>query len=291
MLKIFLITIICVATVSCIEFEVTARSYALATDNRYSESGKSTGRLPTSGEDPYQEDIDRLIALRTHPLDELLALANQLETKWRGDWPKYANIIMYVCSEILNRGINDSKVREASNHFAYLALSHSTQFKWEDEALIVGVLGYKRWTLDDRTWLRERSKKTELWLHAWQRLEKETDTTFDVNDRKNQPAMRVYPPLETGMPAGTPPAAIKDVRLRAKYETAIADNRRKSEKLGQQMSLRLHGPSFKSRAERWLVQAYSQAPGRSAELNRYLNVYIRDIKTRRRILSEVHKND
>lgn len=243
------------------------------------------------GESDVQSDVDRLIALRSHPLDEVVVLANQLETKWRGsDWNLYARIMTYVCSEISNRGLNETRVREQSEHFARVALSHSNMYLWEHEATLVGSLGYQRSSDNVDMWLRDRREKTELWLHALRRLEREVDTSFDVHDSKNLPSMRVFPPVETGLPAGSPPSAIKDPRLRAKYEAAIANNQRKSQLVEQQLSLQLHGPSFKTRAERWLVQAYSQGPARSGELKRLLDVYLRDPQVRQRILSEVEKN-
>jgi len=241
-------------------------------------------------ENEFQSDVARLIALRAHPLEELVALANQLEAKWRGlDWNSYARVMQYVCSEISNRGLNSPRVREQSEHFARIALSHSAMFSWEHQADLVGALGYQRSSAIDVVWLRERREKAEFWLKAWQRLEKQTDPSFDINDRKSLPAMRVSPPYETGLRAGTPPSEIKDPRLRAQYEAAIADNKRKSQRVNEQFPLLLYGPSFRSGAERWLIQAYSQPPSRPAELQRYLKIYLQDDKTRQRILKEVGK--
>jgi hypothetical protein len=238
----------------------------------------------------YQTDIDRLMALRSHPLDELIELADQLEAKWRRvDWNHYPGIMKYVCSEMSNRAF-DERAREQSEHFARVALSHSTMYLWEHEAAFLGWLGYQRTSTDLNVWLRERRDKTEFWLRALQRLEKETDPSFDFNDRKSLPSSRVYPPFQTGLPAGSPPSAIEDPHLRAKYEAEIAHNQRKSQRVNQQLPLFLRGPSFKKRAERWLIQAYSQPPVRNAELKQYLENYVQDAKTRQRILSEVLKN-
>lgn len=239
----------------------------------------------------YQTDVDRLIALRSRPFEELISLASQLEAKWqRLDWNSYARIMAHVCSEISDRGLNDERVRAQREHFARVALSHSSMYLWEHESFLVGSLGYRQYSSDVNTWLRERREKAELWLHALRRLEKQTDPSFDINDRKSLPAMRVSPPYETGLPAGTPPSAIKDERLRAKYEAAIADNKRKALRVDEQLPLLAHGPAFKQRAEHWLIQAYSQPPNRTAELKHLLNSYVRDNNIRQRILSEVGKN-
>jgi hypothetical protein len=202
-------------------------------------------------------------------LNELIVLASQLEAKWRRiDWNLYADIMAHVCSEISGRGLSDEQVREQSEHFAKSALSHSNMYSWQNESALVGYLQYKRSNPEMNAWLRDRREKTELWLHALRRLETESDPGFDINDSKNRPSMQVFPPRETNLPPGSPPSAIKDPRLRAKYEAAIADNKRKSQRANQQVPLLLHGPPFRARAGRWIVQAYSQAPARNAELRR-----------------------
>ena len=193
----------------------------------------------------------------------------------------------YVCSEISNRGLNVERVRDQSEHFARLALAHSSRYSWEREIGLVGFLGYQRWSANDDVWLRERREKAALWLHALRRLEKQTDRNFDI---KNRPSMRVYPPDETRLPPGSPPSAIKDPFLRAKYEAAIASNKSKSQRFKEHLPLLLHGPAFKQRTERWLIQAYSQPPVRTAELKRYLEINVQDYRTRQRILGEVEKN-
>ena len=242
-------------------------------------------------EEDFQIDIKRLITMRSHSLDELLTLSNQLEQKWsRIDWDRYAQVMIYVCSEIANRGLNNERVREETERFAKLALSHSRSYKWEHESDLVGWLGYQRSSAKEVDWLRERREKTTLWLHAWQRLDREIDPTFNTNDRSKLPSLRVYPPVETGLPAGTPPSAIKDSRLRARYEAAIAENNKKAKRVEQQLPLVSHGPAFKTQAELWLIQAYSQQPHRTAELKRFLDLYVRDTTTRQRILKEVEKN-
>src|SRR5882724_7067243 len=53
-----------------------------------------TGYSTRAPGNDYQTDVDRLIALRSHPVDELLTLAVQLERKWRRiNWNQYALIM------------------------------------------------------------------------------------------------------------------------------------------------------------------------------------------------------
>jgi hypothetical protein len=126
----------------------------------------------------------------------------------------------------------------------------------------------------DGDWLRERREKTGFWLRAWRQLERQFDPTFDINDRKNRPLMRVFPPDETRLPAGTLPSAIKDPKLRAQYEAALAENKRKVERANQQIPLIARGPSFKARAEHVLIYLYSKPPFRTNELRQYLETYL-----------------
>jgi hypothetical protein len=191
--------------------------------------------------DDYQNDVDRLVAMRSHPLDDLLALANKLEMKWRRiNWNQYALIMMHVCSEISNRRVNDARLRQQSERFAMVTLSHSKMFAWEYQSDLVEALGYQRSSATTGGWLRERHDKAGLWLQTWRRLEIETDPSFDIKDPKNRPVSRVIPP-EPRLPPGSPPSAVKDPKLRAQYAAAIADNERKSEKMLKQFPLQTHG--------------------------------------------------
>src|SRR5258705_8121724 len=120
----------------------------------------------------YQADIDRVIALRSRPLDELVALGDELEAKWRKiDWNLYAGVMRRISGELSSRDPNDPQAREESEHFARIALSHSSMYSWEHEAGLVGLLGYERSTDDVADFLRSRREKTERWLHALRRLE------------------------------------------------------------------------------------------------------------------------
>lgn len=252
-------------------------------------SGDEFDQPPRHSRSDSEADIQRLIALRNRPLEELLTLANQLERKWRRpDWNQYARVMRYVCSEISNRGLNDPRVREQRRRFARIALTHVSMYSWDDEAALVRALGYER-PATDNLWVRERREATGFWLRAWRRLERERDPSYDPNDRKNN-VSRVYPPVETGLPLGTPPSAIKDPKLRAKYQAAIAENNRKSQKAAHQIPLIRGGPAFKSRAEYVLIYMYSQPPFRNTELKRFLESYIKDAAARKRILDAVEKN-
>src|SRR5207237_5477367 len=85
--------------------------------SRPSNTFNRTARKFVIVEDDYESDIKRIIGLRSHSLDELLTLADQLEQKWsRINWDHYAQVMVYVCSEIANRGLNNERVREQTEY-------------------------------------------------------------------------------------------------------------------------------------------------------------------------------
>jgi hypothetical protein len=260
-------------------------------DHRFPDSSKPNEEFQSGNPgDGYEADVQRLIALRSRPQEELLALAAELEGKWRKiNWTQYAQMMTHVCSEIVNYRLNDAHLRQQSEHYAVLALSHSKMIAWPDQSELVFALGYQRSSETVEGWLHERREKTQHWLEAWHRLEIETDPGYDLNDRRNRPAIRVLPPDESGLPPGAPPSAIRDPKLRRQYEIAIAENQRKAEKALKQMRLQTDGPFFKSSAEHVLVELYSQQPYRTNELKQYLQVYVRDAGAKQRIVNAVAK--
>jgi spore germination cell wall hydrolase CwlJ-like protein len=97
------------------------------------------------------------------------------------------------------------------------------------------------------------------------------------------------PPKESGLPAGVAPEAITNPALRAKYEEAIAANRKLANKRNHQLMLRELARRFPKDAEDYLIKVYSQSPNRIAELSEYLRTYGIDHVTSKRIVHEVEK--
>lgn len=86
------------------------------------------------------------------------------------------------------------------------------------------------------------------------------------------------------------PEEIKDPRLRAKYEAAIAENERKADEFRRQYRLRQLDSSFPRTAEKYLIQAYSKPPSNLHELRGLLNIYQIDKTSARKILDGVSRN-
>lgn len=250
-------------------------------------SVSESSSLSASKNTDLREDIARLELLRSHNLDDVILTAKELEHKWQGaNRDLYALMMVHVCSEISNRGLNDVRVRFQSERFALTALSNpdfSVEREWE-------LLSYLQEDLNpenSKDWIKERSEKAKLWLHGWRRLEKETDSGFNIKDR---PFLNIVPPAETHLPAGVAPEAIKDAKLRAEYTAAIAANAEKARKYNRQYILRRDGPAFIKQAKEYLVRAYSKPPQNTEELRKYLTTYITDTTARRTLLSELRKN-
>ena len=112
------------------------------------------------------------------------------------------------------------------------------------------------------------------------------DPTFDVNDR---PRLNVQTPQASGVPSGASPESIRDLKLRAEYERAIAQNSAKARRYNDQYWLKQTAPDFYKTVEKYLVSAYSRPPTDSAQLARLLSQYVDDNDVRVRILAEVRK--
>jgi hypothetical protein len=101
--------------------------------------------------------------------------------------------------------------------------------------------------------------------------------------------LNVAPPAGTGLPAGVAPEAIKDPKLRAEYETALAANAAKSRNYNDQQWLQLNAPSFFKEAENYVVNAYKKPPPNLPQLERLLSSSIPDEQARKRIMESVTK--
>ena len=179
-----------------------------------------------------------------------------------------------------------------SQKYALTALSKADTFSLELEIKILPFVAMDlapRTKTDDvdSAWLKERAVKARLWLHAWQRLEREIDRNFNFDDRAS---LNVSPPEITVFPDGVTPEAIKDPTLRAQYQAAISANAEKAKKYDRQYMLRHLDKTFPAKAEQYIVRVYSQSPFNTEELKSYLNSYISDQNRRESILQQVAKN-
>jgi hypothetical protein len=235
------------------------------------------------------EDIRRLELFRySNDLDGLILTADELEQKWSPiDGEFYARVMLNVSNLILNGGFDDTRIKPLSQRYARKALVRSEKFPLELEEQLLLFVQEDLNPANSEAWMKERSAKAKLWLHAWRRLEKGIDPNFDFNNRA---LLSVAPPLETGLPAGIAPEAIKDPKLRAQYEAAITANEEKGRRYDQQYRLRVTGKYLPNEAEQYLIRAYSKPPYNLEELKGYLDDHLADETLKTRIVNEVKKN-
>jgi hypothetical protein len=253
-------------------------------------------QTPSEGDlshEQYQRDIAELDNFcRDNDLDGLIKTADELEKKWRQGNAEYYGRLMLEIGNLIANDFSDDRAGALSQKYIFAALSKADNFSLELEAKLLPFLSIDispKTTADDSmsAWEKDRRAKVKLWLHAWQRLEKEIDRNFDFNDL---PLLNVMPPKETGLPAGIVPEAIKDIKLRLKYKAAISANAEKAQRFNHQFMLRQIDKSFPTIAESYIISAYSKPPFNTKELNEYLDIYLSDVNTKRRILRMVGEN-
>jgi hypothetical protein len=142
--------------------------------------------------------------------------------------------------------------------------------------------------IDDVTWRSLRQQKAELWLAARRRVAASVDPAFDFDDR---PFINVPTPTGSHVPAGSSPQSIKDPKLRAEYERAIAKNSAKAQRFNDQYWLKRNASDFYKNVERYLVNAYSRSPADFTQLERLLSQYVDDNRVRAQILDDVRKHE
>jgi hypothetical protein len=93
------------------------------------------------------------------------------------------------------------------------------------------------------------------------------------------------------VPSGSSPQSIKDPKLRAEYESAVARNSAKARQYNDQYWIKTNSPSFYKEVERYLVDAYARPPSSLSELQQLLLKYVSDESVRARVLQEIQKSD
>lgn len=244
-------------------------------------------QLPSSRAE-LDRDLAELDALReSRDLDSLEKAINHDSPKWKArDRQSFITYMFGACGEISSYDYSDkSKQATLLTRYAISVLS-SGPLSLEERVPFVEFLGADPLNIDETEWKNLRQKKARLWLETWRLISEARDLKFDFQD---VPMINVEPPPGAGVGAGGSPSDIKDLRLRAEYERAIALNRAKVERFNEQNYLRLTADRFYEHAQRYLVNAYSRTPSNPTELERLLSIYIADEAIRNRILEETRK--
>lgn len=241
----------------------------------------------------YERDLSRLRSFRdSRNLDSLEKFADEIEKKWSQiDGVSYFDLLLNVCNLLSSYSFNDYRRQiSLAQKYAALALAKSDEIPLEIELKLLLFLPpdmeYQQGEREE-DWAKQRTTRTRLWLRGWQRLSKEIDPDFDVDDL---PKRNIAPPPGAASRAGVAPEHIKDPILRAEYEAAIAENEQKAQKYNWQYKLRRLDQMFSEKAEQSIVRAYSKPPFDLEELRRFLDTYITDEKKRLEILDAVRQN-
>jgi hypothetical protein len=248
----------------------------------------SNSARPEPGD--LQRDLAELDSyLSYRDLDTLERVVDEKSRKWQSE--DHKSFILYMskaCTLLSSYDIGDmSKRASLLGQYAMRALA-SGELPLEDEVQFVEFLMFDPLKIDDASWKKLREQKARLWLSTRRRIAESIDPAFDFSDR---PFLNVAPPPQSAVPAGISPEAVKDPKLRAEYEAAIARNSAKAWRFNKQYWLKRNAPRFYEETERYLVNAYSRPPTDSSQLEQLLSQYIEDDTLRSRISKEVAERE
>jgi hypothetical protein len=232
-------------------------------------------------------ELDSYLSYRN--LDTLERVVEEKSRKWQSE--DHKSFILYMskaCTLLSSYDIGDmSKRASLLGQYAMRTLA-SGELPLEDEVQFVEFLMFDPLKIDDASWKKLREQKARLWLSTRRRILESIDPAFDFSDR---PFLNVAPPPQSAVPAGISPEAVKDPKLRAEYEAAIARNSAKARRFNKQYWLKRNAPRFYEETERYLVNAYSRPPADSPQLEQLLSEYVEDNTVRSRILKEAAERE
>lgn len=249
----------------------------------------------------YRQELARVRAMRrsltpglTNDLGKYEKFVDEIQHKWSQRNKKYyARLMVNACGPLSSGNFKDDRRHELARKYALSALENPDEIPLtlELEAtvhVLTPMMGLKTPRPED--FAQRRKKDVEVRLHAWKRLMDAVDPNWalDLND----------PPCigeddiatELGLPARIAPEDVGDATLRAKYEAAIRKRRQRVERDLEQNRLHKWLKKFPKRAEIYITRIYSYPPFNVAELEKSLNDYAIDEKTKTRILDTVTKN-
>jgi hypothetical protein len=242
-----------------------------------------------NSDNELRQDIAKLDSfLSDRNLDSLEATVDKQSAKWREtDRSSFIIYMTKACSLLSSYDIGDVSKRGLLLSRYAISVLTSGDLPLRDQVQFVSFLMFDPLIIDDMTWRSLRQQKAELWLAARRRVAVSVDPAFDFDDR---PFINVPTPTGSHTPAGSSPQSIKDPKLRAEYERAVAKNSAKAQRFNDQYWLKRSASDFYKNVERYLVNAYSRPPADFDQLERLLSQYVDDNSVRTRILDDVRKH-
>jgi len=234
------------------------------------------------------QDIAKLDSfLSDRNLDLIEATVNKDSVKWKQrDRPSYITYMAKACSLLSSYDIGDLSKRALLLSRYAISVLMSGDLSLHDDVHFVSFLMFDPIVIDEAAWKALREEKAQLWLAARQRVASSIDPTFDFDD---MPFINVPTPKGSGARPGSSPESIKEPKLRAEYNAAIARNSEKIQRSNDQLWLKQNAPDFYKNVEQYLVISYTRPPADLAELERLLAQYVDDNGVRDRILDQVRK--
>jgi hypothetical protein len=247
-------------------------SRAYSKDLSEAQRDVSTARL---GKAQRQDDLlnesgkvrQRIFELRkAKDLSGLVKLADEVEATWpQKSIIYYAGLMIDICGDLSSADFNDDRQYLFLRKYTKQALEKSDQMPIEQEVVLVGFthgdIEYVLKLVKEENWSNDRTERTKLWCHAWQRIENGIDKNYDVSEH-----------------------VIPDHKLPAK------ERQRLRQKDYEQRTLRRIYKEFSQAFERYSVYVYSKKPANTPELRYYLESCVQDAQLREVILTKVENN-
>jgi len=247
-------------------------------------NGRAETEIPI---DIYRDKLRQIENTRNSgTLDDLLAQADQLVDQWEstgGDRYGRLWVELLGCLSTSRMSEQNADAPLRGQDYAVIGLRKADSFSVETEWSLLRWLRYplKASDLENPSVLPETG--TRFWLHLVHRIEKAKEPDFNPDDAG---VLNVVPPNGSG-DSGVDPAAIKDPKLRAEYEQAIARNNAKIRYYNEQSGLRRDEPYILRDATKYIVLTYSLAPDKVADLQKLLNDYQISETVRKSIVSRL----
>ena len=232
----------------------------------YSES--STNELSSLQKNSLMAESEkirkRILELRqTKELEDLEVLADEVEEEWaQKDIVLYAGLMIAINGALASTDFNDNRQYLLLRKYRKLALEKSDQMPIEQEVELLGFthgdIEYELNLVKEKNWSSDRTERTKLWCHAWQRLEKEIDKNYDVSKR-----------------------------FELNYNLPSEKRRQEQEKDFKQRRLHRIYKEFSKAFERYATDAYSRKPANISELRYFLKSCVQNAQLREDVLTKV----
>jgi hypothetical protein len=146
-------------------------------------------------------------------------------------------------------------------------------------------------SLSGDDWMDYRSKASILLFRVWERIKQSRIPNFDFNQRLLISNVHVPKGPDNSYGSGVEPSAVKDREQRERYIARTATNTHNLRIWTEQEQLRRLDADFSSRAEAYLIRAYSKDPFNTKELRYALDKNVDDKAMIDRIIKAVTRRD